>query len=438
MFAHFSFHPCAQPRTLLAVVAAFGLASCADYNPFTPAPVGPGGLHTAAISATATSGMWARVIQDSTGPGSVYAIYVPNAWNGDIVYYAHGFRDVAMPVDLSDQDGLYAVRDALGSEGYAVAYSSFDENGFAAKDGVQRMHQLRGLAVAALPRPPHRSFLIGYSLGAGIDLELAEQYPSQYDGALLMCGMVGGSLTQTQYVAHVRALFEYFYPGQLPGDMFSVPPGTIYTPEQIGGIVAQKPLGLYTIASIAQTPLPYVPKGTVMDPSSIAAQTLVGSLTYALGWHARGVDNIMALTHGQIPFDTKTQYVLGNPVLPPNIVSPLIAAANADMQWRFSADPAGWNYLDHNFTPTGRLSLPVLTVHSVYDSGVPIFHEDSLLAYVTRAGSTNMLLQRRLDQPFEFNPPQLNYGHCTFPNQLTVDSFHDLVQWVNSGVKPAH
>lgn len=425
---------------MLAALAAVAVTSCAESHPTSPTAVlrsaAQSVSHSASTAGTAQD-VWARVVQGNTGPNAMYAIYVPVKWNGDIVFYAHGFRDVAQPVDLSDQDGLFAVRDALGAEGYAVAYSSFDENGFAAKDGVQRMHQLRGLAMGALPRPPRRSFLVGHSLGAGINLEIAEQYSSQYDGALAVCGLVGGSLTQTQYVAHVRALFEYFYPGQLPGDMFSVPPGTNYTPEQIGAIVQTNPLGLAAIASTLQTPLPYVPVGNATDPSSIAAQTLAGSLTYALGWHARGVDNVMALTHGQIPFDNATtRYVLGTPLLPANVVSPLIAAADAGVE-RFSADRAGWNYLEHNFTPTGKLSFPVLTVHSVFDNGVPIFHEDSLLAFVTRAGATNFLLQRRIEQPFAFDPPQLNYGHCKFPNQLVLDSFHDLVQWVTSGVKPA-
>ena len=41
------------------------------------------------------SGVWAREITGSTGPGSRYAIFVPQDWNGDVVYYAHGIRPAA-------------------------------------------------------------------------------------------------------------------------------------------------------------------------------------------------------------------------------------------------------------------------------------------------------------------------------------------------------
>lgn len=411
-----------------AILAALALTACSDSVSTRPAAPG-----AALLSSTTTpgTGPWATVTQGETGPSSLYAVYVPNAWNGDVLYVAHGFRDVADPVGLQDQDNLYALRDAFGAAGYAVAYSSYDENGFAVKDGVQRMHQLRGLAMAALPRVPKRSLLVGYSLGGAIDLKLAEQYPSQYDGAFLVCGMVGGSLTQTQYVAHTRALFDYFYPGKLPGSMFSIPPGTIYSPQQIGAIIAaDQGAGMFAIASTKQTPMPFVPLGSITDPSSLAFQSLVGSLTYTLAWHARGIANVMDLVHGHTPFDNaSTQYVLGTPVIDPAIVGPLIQQANAGVD-RFAADPSAWNYLEHNFTPTGKLSIPVMTVHSAFDFGVPAFHEDSLYAAAQRAGSLDMLLQRRRFDPTEF-------GHCNMAPDAVLQQFGDFVQWVNTGVKPA-
>jgi pimeloyl-ACP methyl ester carboxylesterase len=190
-------------------VAALMLASCTDATEIV-SPASPGAGNTAVVTLPGT-GPWERIVEGETGPGSLYAIYVPQQWNGDAVYYAHGFRDAAQPVDLRDQDQFYAVRDALGAEGYAVAYSSYSENGFAIKDGAQRTHQLRGLLAAQLGGSPTRNFLAGHSLGGGVGLSLAESFSDQYDGALLMCGMVGGTQPETQYLGHVRALFDYFY-----------------------------------------------------------------------------------------------------------------------------------------------------------------------------------------------------------------------------------
>jgi pimeloyl-ACP methyl ester carboxylesterase len=283
-------------------------------------------------------GPWARIIEGRTGPGSLYAIYVPSDWNGDAIVYAHGFRDAASPVDLRDQDQLFVFRDRLGTLGYAVAYSSFDVNGFVVKNGAQRTHQLSGLLAAELKGKPDRTFLAGHSLGAGVALSLVEQFPNQYDGALLMCGIVGGSLLETQYLGHVRALFDYFYPGALPGDVVDVPAGIVVTLSQVIAAVQTNPLGLFTIASTAQTPLPFVPAGEVTDPSSVAFQTLLGSLFGALSFQVRGAGNLLELTHGHTPFDNSTtQYALGTPVLPAAVVGPLVAGANSGVA-RYSFD----------------------------------------------------------------------------------------------------
>jgi pimeloyl-ACP methyl ester carboxylesterase len=81
---------------------------------------------------------------------------------------------------------------------------------------------LRGIFTSKFGEP-NRSFLIGHSLGAQVVQALAEMYPGQYNGALAMCGVLGGTRLQTDYIGHTRALFDYFYPGVLPGDVIEMP-----------------------------------------------------------------------------------------------------------------------------------------------------------------------------------------------------------------------
>ncbi len=418
----------------LAVASLAAVAACGDSTPTAPLAnpdLAPLASRTSVTEPT--SGPWARIVQGETGPGSLYAIYVPRTPNAsrDAVFYAHGIRDASSPVDLRDQDQFYAIRDDLGRLGFTVAYSSFSENGFAVKDGAQRTHQLRGRVAAELGGQPGRSFLVGHSLGGGIGLYLAEKYPGQYDGALLMCGMVGGSLVQTEYIGHVRVLFDAFYPGRLPGGVLGVPEGTVVTIPQVVAAVQSNPMALFAIASAKQTPLPFVPVGSLMDPTSTAFQTLVGSLFGALSFHTRGINNVLELTNGHSPFDnSETVYALGTPVLmnPPQIIQVLggtIAAANTRVD-RFSMDPSARNYLERHFTPSGDLRIPVLTVHNMWDPGVPAFHEARLAEAVTRAGATGNLLQR-------FVP---SFGHCNISAPQAVQSFQDLVGWVSSGRKP--
>ncbi len=418
-----------QRSALTAVVSAavVVLTACSD-GTVAPAASANASPVLGKTAEPPAYGPWARIVTGETGRGSLYAIYVPTNWNGQAVSIAHGFRDVSSPIDLRDQDGLYATREALGALGYAVAYSSYSENGFAVKDGALRTHQLRGLLASVLGRAPDRHFLVGYSLGGGVALSLAEQYPTQYAGALTVCGIVGGSRVQTQYLGHVRALFDSYYTGVVPGNVLGVPDGTEVTIPQIAAAVSVSPLGLLAIASTKETPLPFVPSGSVLNPASTAAQTLVGSLWAAVSFHARGINNILDLTHGKSPFDNATTtYTLGTPVgLPAPMLEQMIAATN-DSVVRYSMTPASVNYLTHNFTPTGDLRIPLLTVHNTWDPAVPLMHEVELAKVVQAAGTSNMLLQRQVPL----------YGHCVVPAPIIAGAFNDLVGWATTGVKPA-
>ena len=412
--------------------------SCTDQSPLGPE------LDRKARTAKVTvpaSGPWARVVEGETGPGSLYALYIPTQWNGDAIFYAHGIRPPLDPIALdNNQDNFFEVRDALGALGYAFAYSSFSENGLAVKDAAQRTHQLRGLLNSELDAQPQRNYLAGYSLGALVALDLGERFPEQYDGVLAMCGMVGGTPLELKYIADVRALFDTYYPGVLPGDAISVrgPPLTI--PEVQGRVIAAitptptnpgAVLGLFAIASTRQTPLAYVPIGSLGDPSSTAFQTLVGSLIYALYYQLLGAPDVLDRTHGHSPYDNRqTVYTMGTPAVPDPSLVPLIAsmiAASNIGVTRYDMPPDAQNYLDKYYSPTGDLRIPVVSVHNFFDPLVPFFHEQALAQIAASAGASSMLLQRGVP----------NYGHCNFTTPLVVSSFQTLATWVTTGVKPA-
>ncbi|MDQ3949614.1 MAG: alpha/beta hydrolase [Gemmatimonadota bacterium] len=431
------------PRPSLAAVILAAFAGCADSMPTSPltrpdlTPLG-----SAASVAEPATGPWARIVQGETGPGSLYAIYIPRAdkMNGDAVFYAHGFRDVDLgdvpgTIDLRNQDDFYAIRDKLGEMGYTVAYSSFSENGFAVKDGAQRTHQLRGLVAAELGGSPARSFLVGHSLGGAIGLDLAERYPDQYDGALLMCGMVGGSLVQTQYVGNVRALFDFFFPDAgMPGTVLT-PPGRAITPLEVQaffqarltsttpGVPQATAAALLAIASTKEAPLPYVPAAMI--------GTLVGSVAGALNFHSRGIQNLLDLTNGHSPFDNTAGYSLGTALF--GGAQSLIDAANHPETGvpRYSMDPSAANYLERHFTPSGNLRIPVLALHNAWDPGVPAFHVAALRAAAERAGATENLLPRVI-------PFRGSLRHCDINQADAVPAFQALVGWATTGNKPAN
>jgi pimeloyl-ACP methyl ester carboxylesterase len=429
------------PLLSIAAGALATLAGCAEHGPTEPL-IRPDLAPSSSVTSvtTPTSGPWARVVEGKTGPGSLYAIYVPRAEQiKGVVYYAHGVRPPLAPITLDNgeergQDKSFDVADALGAQGYAFVFSSFSENGLAIKDGAQRTHQLRGLVAAELGGEPERSYLMGYSLGALIALNLAERFPTQYDGVLAACGMIGGTPRELQYVGDVRALFDAFYPGALPGNAISVPSTpltldevkvrvvTAISPPPVG----RGPLGLFAIASTAQTPLAFAPVGSLTDPSSMAFQSLVGSLITALYYQLLGTPDVVERTHGHSPYENRgTTYALGRPVLPGVPFADIIRAVNAGVQ-RFDMTPDARNYLEKYYVPTGHLQIPVVSVHNFWDPLVPYFHEPAFAQTVAAAGASDMLWQQGVP----------NYGHCNFQTSLVVGSFGKLVNWVENGVKP--
>jgi pimeloyl-ACP methyl ester carboxylesterase len=417
--------------TVVLVAITLAAVSCTDNSPLAPAS----NLRTvnAAITESGTS-PWTRVVEGETGPGSLYALYIPEHWNGEAVYYAHGVRPPVpfAPISLADQDNFFEVRDALGELGYAFAYSSFSENGLAIKDGAQRTHQLRGLLTSELGQTPHRNYLAGYSLGAAVALKLGEQFPREYDGVLAMCGLVGGTPLELQYIGDVRALFDYYYPAVFPeSNVISVT--APLTPDQVAArvipAVSANPMGMFAIASTAQTPLAYAPIGNLTDnPPSVAFQTMLGSLIYALAYQQLGATDALEHTHGHSPYGNRsTVYSLGSPVIPAAaaMLQALIAGSNQGVA-RYDSPTDAQNYLEKYYVPTGKLQIPTVSVHNVFDPLVPFFHEGALTGIVRGAGALNMLLQRAVP----------NYGHCNFSTPLVVGSFQTLATWVNTGVKP--
>ena len=351
------------------------------------------------------------VVDGSTGPGSVYRLVRPMKWNGILVLYAHGYvskdAPVAIPPDAQQVISL------LAPQGFAVAVSSFSENGTVVKDGTQRTHQLLGLFTSQFGKPA-RVHVGGGSMGGLIAIRLAETWPGEFAGLLPACAVAGGYERHVDYYLNVRVLFDVFYPGVLPGTAVDVPDGLDATEDIVNPAIAAmtaNSLGAGAIAAITQTPVPFASGPELLE--SIA--------TALLG--AAGYPEILELTHGQPYFDnTATQYTGALPAL-------TLALINANVQ-RFAGSPAGRKALAHNYTPTGDLGIPALTLSTFRDPVVPGFHRTIYGQEVAANGDADWLVQRSV-------PGYAGgYGHCTFTPEELTQAFFDLVAWGEYGVKP--
>lgn len=389
-------------RMALALAATLLVAACAEGEPAGPSEA------TFASARRAEAG----VVEGSFGPGAVYAIYRPENWNGDLIVYAHGFIDPAAPIALPTNDQFEPTRDALLGLGYAVAYSSFSENGLAIKDAAQRTHQLSGMFVRHFGQP-ERTYLMGHSIGGLAVINLAERFPKQYDGVLAMCGTIGGSQAQVDYIANVRILFDLFYPNALPGTVADASADVDLSQVVIPAVIAAisgDPNGALAIASITQTPVPFT-----------NGSQLVESFVRAIGFNFRGFEDVLGRTHQHLPFDN-SETVYTSAVLQ----APVLAFVNAGAE-RYETTPDAAMYLQHFYQPTGDLEIPVLTLHNAFDPVAPIFHEALYATAVAEAGASDLLVQQTA----------LSYGHCVFGVDRMVGAFAALTAWVESGAKPA-
>jgi pimeloyl-ACP methyl ester carboxylesterase len=350
-----------------------------------------------------------EVVDGQIGPGSLYRLVRPTAWNGSLIIYAHGYVSPNQPVAITPDDNL--VISLLAPQGFAVAVSSFSENGWVIKDGAQRTHQLLGLFTSKFGRPT-TVYVGGASMGGLIAIKLVETYPDAYVGALAACAVSGGSQRLFDYHAHARALFDVFYPHVLPGSAAELPAGIDITQAiALPAIAAMtaNPLPAVTMAQVDQTPFPFA------TPAE-----LIESIVTALVGNAGDLAALGSVTHGQPYFDNRT-VTYSSQTLPAS----LLAAINAGVE-RFDASPSARQALDHNYDPSGDLRLPMLMLSNARDPVVPGFNQTSYAAAVAANGAENLLVQRQVPV----------FGHCVFAPAQLASAFSDLVLWVQLGIKP--
>ena len=341
----------------------------------------------------------------TTQSGAIFAMYRPDHWNGDLVLYAHGFTLPTDPIHLPPIENL---RDQFLAQGYGVAYSSFAENGLAVKDGIKHTERLVERFTDRLGRPK-RVFLVGSSFGGLIAVAMAERDPERYAGLLTVSGLIGGSRGLVDYIAHVRVLFDVFYPGVLQGDLLHIPPGLNLNQHVVGPAIqaiSANPQGAAIISQLVQSPVPFA-----------SGPELVGSIVTALSLHFIELQDLLQRTGGESFFDNSRVVYSG--ALP----APVLADINARVARHRSTEDVK-EFFDRYYETTGRLKIPMLTLHNERDPQVPAFNESRYRERVARRGHADLLVQRSFPR----------YGHSEkFTPEEITQAFGELVLRAGKG-----
>jgi hypothetical protein len=200
--------------------------------------------------------------------------------------YLHGYVDPAQPLSLPDYG---AIRDSLMARGYTVAASSYSSNGYAVAQGARDSRELSGLFADRIGRP-RRSYRLGKSLGGLVGLLLTQKFPQQYDGSLLISGIVGGSVEEVQYMGDIRVLFDTVYHEPLPGDLYHPPVITDLNAQVVQPVmraIMANQQGVGVIRALARRPSP----GASTDEVVTSLVTMVGFTAQEAGdLFARAID----------------------------------------------------------------------------------------------------------------------------------------------------
>ena len=207
--------------------------------------------------------------------GAGFRIEVPDAWNGDLVVYTHGFRGT-IPELTVDNPPLREYYIALG---YAWLASSYSKNYYDVKAGVESTNALVRRFRRKIGRP-NRTYITGFSMGGHVIGAAIEQFPNldcpkgrrgrvcrrivrllgrlsggvKYDGAAPACGVMGD-----------ERLFDYFGDFSYAAEALAGAPSEFPPPEDYFDRIF-----LPTISALYQNPEALLgPDGSAAVPNEL-------------------------------------------------------------------------------------------------------------------------------------------------------------------------
>jgi hypothetical protein len=356
-----------------------------------------------------------------------YLIAVPEAYNGRLVLWNHGYS-LSPPAPLTQATDLgFPV--VLLAEGFAVAASSYRPDalglgGWAVADASIDTDNLRLRFIDMFGRPSS-TYVVGASEGGIITAEIAEQFgvaedgSLNYDGSLPMCGPLAGGRRNYYGAFDLRVVYQYYCQNlprpdepQYPLYLGLAPDDTL-TPDQLASRVNEC-TGIL-LAPEQRTPAQVQNLANILGVTKIPASFLITDLSYAT-FAMRELVQVRAGGHN--PVTNLGVFYTG---------STDDDALNAGV-YRAGSDPDGLAYIISAYDPTGAVPMPTLTMHTTGDGLVIVENERAYRETLEAAGTDGNLFQT-ISSP-------VSDGHCAFSLAEFEGGFHSLLEWVQSGNPP--
>jgi pimeloyl-ACP methyl ester carboxylesterase len=370
--------------------------------------------------------------------GAAFKIQCPaGTWNGTLFLYSHGYVLPGASNPATDVGDPVTGSWLLG-HGFALAGSSYATAGWAIQQALpDQINTLNRFANTY--RQPSRTIAWGHSLGGIITAGLIQRYPSRFSAALPMCGVLSGGVATWNTAADAAFAFQ-----QLIDPSVTVvnitDPGANLTGAVTAAAKAQKTkrgrARLALVAALGDTPGWFTPTSPEPGPHNYGAQEanqykwfsqVDGPFIFALraelearaggnvSW-TTGVDYTTQLAKSADSAEVAALYKAAGL----NLSADLAKVQNAT---QISADRSAVQYLEKYISFNGKISIPVLTMHTTGDGLVVPENEQAYRSVVSQAGNASLLRQIFVHRA----------GHCAFTPAETVTAARALLHRLSTG-----
>ncbi len=419
---------------LVACGLCSGLTGCADGPPARPGAARPAVASGRASPADAAPRAQAcpsglppatRCLggQDSVGAHDLIALPATDSdWSGVLVLHAHGGPELGPPRAERTAQDLQRWAVVLRA-GHAWAGSTFRQGGVAVQAAAEDTERLRQLFVAQVATP-RRTVLHGQSWGASVATVGAERFASAgpggqppYDALLLTSGVLAGGTRSYDVRLDLRVVYQQLCGNHPAADepdyplWLGLPPGAALTREALASRVDDC-LGL-SLPTPQRSPAQQQKLAALLAVVRVPERALLGHLAWAT-WHFQ--DIVQRRTGGGNPFGNRGVVYTGS--TDDDALNRSVAG--------YTADPAAVAALAADTDPTGRIPMPVLTVHGIDDAVAFVELESAFRSTMLAAGTAGHLVQT-----FTADAEHRYLTDAAYTTLLAA-----LLHWVDAGVVP--
>jgi len=334
------------------------------------------------------------IVETGKIEGSAYRIVIPENWNNNLILMAHGyFMEKIENYDKEIRSPFYL---KLLDEGFALGESGYQKTGWAVEEAFQDIENLRIHFNKKHPKPDSL-YLIGLSMGGLITLGLIEMNPSIYNGALLLAPVVCSANFFHNYLLDRLLVFEYFYPGNdIINDTFFIDPSIPLTDAE-------------SFTKVLSTNSDHA--NLISEKFNIKSKFLP-LILYA--YYDAYKD--LYLRGGGVPIDNINKYYLGfkNDI-----------EINKNIR-RIRGNNKAIEYNNKYYTPTGKISVPIISLTHTSDPLVPCECNNYFRLKVMATGTEEFYKQYYIE----------GNGHLDFDESEWLMAFNILRNWCSKGKKP--